>query len=295
MPFDPEKENQLLVSKLNELRKKEYLPADLIELLAQVYPAQITARAAARLTLPAPEQLAPADYQAQGAPLIPRPDLPFDLKQARGLFTQFLDLLRAQSGPMAAAAATVAAQLDAAPEEMIAAFQAYRNVDDAYFQAWASRTEQAPRTMAFLVQAAMAPSLAAASAALDASTPPERIWEHGHCPVCGSLPLIASLQEKEGLRFLTCSYCTAHYRAVRLGCPLCGENDPQKLSFFFSPDAPGFKVHVCATCSMYIKTVDFREFDKPALPLFDDLESLPLDILAHSRGYKRPTASGWGF
>ena len=295
MPFDPEKENTLLESKLRELRKKEYLPADLIDLLASVYTTQIAARAVAKLVLPASNQLAPADIHAQGAPLVSRPDLPFDLDQARDLFNRFLDLLGSQSATLHDAALTIAAHCAEHPEEIIAAFQAYRNMDEAYFQDWAGRTAEAPRTMAFLVQAAMSPSLAAAAEALAVDFPPERIWEHGHCPVCGSQPLLASLEEKEGLRHLTCAYCQTHYRAVRLGCPFCGEKDSEKVSFFHTPDEPSFKVHVCVTCSLYIKTADFRQMDKVALPLFDDLESLPLDMLAQKQGYKRPTPSGWGF
>jgi|GEM_PF-6380437 len=100
MPFDPEKENTLLESKLRELRKKEYLPADLIDLLASVYTTQIAARAAALVDLPAANQLAPADIHAQGAPLVSRPDLPFDLDQARDLFNRFLDLLGSQSATL---------------------------------------------------------------------------------------------------------------------------------------------------------------------------------------------------
>lgn len=295
MLFDQEKENQRLSAKINELKQKDYLPKDLVGLLTEAYALQLAARATAKILLPGPEQLAPPEHQAQGAPLVPRPDLPFDQAQATELFGKFLDLLRAHPGALAEAAALVAERLAAEPGELVAAFQAHRNVDDAYFLAWAERTPLAPKTMSFLIQAAMAPSLAAAADQLAAFLPAERIWEHGHCPVCGSLPLIAALREKEGFRFLSCSYCSAEYRAARLGCPLCGESDFQKLSFFFSPDAPGFKVHVCATCSMYVKTVDFRELDKTALPLFDDLESLPLDILAQSQGYKRPTTSGWGF
>jgi FdhE protein len=295
MLFDQEKENQRLAAKIHELNQKDYLPKDLVELLNAAYSLQVEARAAARVVLPGLEQLAPTEYQSQGAPLIPRPDLPFDQAQATKLFGAFIELLRGRDGALAEAAELVAARIASDPGELVAAFQAYRNVDDAYFNAWAERTQQAPKTMAFLVQASMAPSLAAAADQLAASLPAESIWEHGHCPVCGSLPLIAALREKEGFRYLSCSYCSTEYRAARLGCPLCGEKDYQKLSFFFSPDAPGFKVHVCASCSMYVKTVDFREFDKTALPLFDDLESLPLDILAQSRGFKRPTTSGWGF
>jgi FdhE protein len=60
-------------------------------------------------------------------------------------------------------------------------------------------------------------------------------------------------------------------------------------------EEPGYRVDVCASCKSYIKTIDFREMDRTALPQFDDLDSLALDFVAREQGYIRPTLSAWGF
>ncbi len=149
--------------------------------------------------------------------------------------------------------------------------------------------------VSFLVHASLAPAVEALAAGLAGRIPADRIWTHGHCPVCGSLPLMSSLRDKEGRRFATCSFCLADYRVRRLGCCFCGEEDQNKLVFYDTPDAPGYRIDACEQCKNYIKTADFRALDKASVPSLDDLESLPLDYLAMERGYARPTLSAWGF
>jgi len=295
MPFDQERERNLLRTKVEALRKLDYLPADLLEFVNEIYGVQITARAEARVLLPGEDKLARPELRVQGAPLLSRFDLPFDAEQARALFAGFCKQLQSQSSGLRAAGESIAAHCASHGDECDLAFLAYRNQDEDYFTRWAERTADAPRAMAFLAQSAMTPSLAAASDQLAEVLPAEDIWEHGYCPVCGSLPLIGCLEHTEGGRKLCCSYCLMRYRVVRIGCPFCGEKNFNKISYLHTPEDPSFKVHVCSTCSCYIKTADFRESDFVSLPLFDDLQSLPLDILAQKKGYRRPTPSGWGF
>lgn len=78
-------------------------------------------------------------------------------------------------------------------------------------------------------------------------------------------------------------------------CVFCGERDQAKLPFFTVEEEPGFRVDTCATCKRYIKTIDFRNLDRVAVPLLDDLDSLALDMVATREGYGRATLSGWGF
>jgi FdhE protein len=125
--------------------------------------------------------------------------------------------------------------------------------------------------------------------------PADRTWNQATCPVCGSLALHSQLVGKEGVRMHTCSFCRAAYRTVRLQCPFCQERDAAKLPFFTADEEPGYRVDVCLSCKGYIKTSDFREFDRISLPVLDDLESMALDILAVKRGFFRPTPSAWGF
>jgi FdhE protein len=122
------------------------------------------------------------------------------------------------------------------------------------------------------------------------------VWPHGHCPLCGNPPLIGKLASKEGFRFHTCSLCRLEYRASRLGCPFCQEQESDKLDVFTADTQPDYAVYACRTCKSYIKLADFREYaGRVSLPALDDLESLPLDMLAQQRGFGRLTCSAWGF
>lgn len=293
--MDMDQERKLLQKKVKELKTKEHLPQSLLDLLAQVYDMQIQARARAVVAAPPAGELPAQELRVQGAPLVERSGFPYDPAQARELFSTFLDLAVKGQEPLKAAAQSIAEALEKGEIDLQAAFQGYLDADASICEAWAERTPDAPRTMAFLVQASLMPSLAAAADALAPERDKLPNWLHGHCPTCGSLPLIGCLEEKEGYRHFTCSFCLTDYKTKRIGCPICGEQDFEKLSFYTVEEEPGFRVDVCQSCKRYIKIADFRKLDRRSLPLLDDLSSLALDILAAKKGYGRATLSGWGF
>ena len=109
------------------------------------------------------------------------------------------------------------------------------------------------------------------------------------------MPIMTDLREKEGFRYNICGFCHAEYRVTRLQCPFCLEKDMAKLEYYEAKEEPGLRINTCKTCKMYIKQTDFRDLDRRALPLVDDLESLSLDVAAREKKYKRPTLSAWGF
>ncbi|MEW5771912.1 MAG: formate dehydrogenase accessory protein FdhE [Thermodesulfobacteriota bacterium] len=281
--------------KLTALAGKEYLPKELVNLVAQVARLHLEARRACAVEIPADLKLPDPDLHLQGRALIEPADFPYDAAQARDLFGKALDILERSGGPVAAAGTLVRQDLDAGRLDLGAVFAAYLRQDQEYFAPFAERSPEAPLTLPFLAQAALTPSLEAAAEKLLAERHGERAWEHGHCPVCGRPPLIAELAGKEGVRMLTCSFCHARYRAPRMMCAFCGERDHAKLPFFTVEEEPGYRVDVCSTCKRYIKTIDFRSLDRVPVPLLDDLDSLALDMVASREGYGRPTLSGWGF
>lgn len=293
--MQPDEEKRMLQKKAQELKKKEHLPAELLELLTAVYERQIDARATAAVAAPPAAELADPQRLAQGAPLLERAAFPYDVAQAKELFTDFLELARQQQDPLKSAAKTIADALDNGELDLDAAFKAHLEGDSKILDAWAERTPEAPRAMAFLVQSSLMPSLAAVADALAPERKALGAWQFGHCPTCGSLPLIGALEEKEGHRHFTCSFCQTDYKARRLGCPVCNEQDFEKVSFFIVEEEPGFRVDVCKSCKRYMKVADFRKLDRRSLPLMDDLASLALDILAAQKGYSRATLSAWGF
>jgi len=286
---------QLLESKFSIIRAQEILPEELIALVERVLPLLRQARADAKVELPAHTDCATPEAMFAGSPLLMRQSFPFDLKQALGLVPALLDLLAASGGEAANAAkalreAMASGELD--PEKALRGLAAG---DDTLFSTWRTRLPGSPRALDFLATTAISPSLNAAAEQLAARLPENLPHEHGHCPLCGSLPFISLLRDKEGARFGVCSFCGFEHRVRRIACAYCDEDDQGKLKLFRVAEYPGVRVDVCETCNMYIKTLDYRELDQKLLPALDDMATVALDVLAQQQGYKRPTLSAWGF
>ncbi|WP_243360397.1 formate dehydrogenase accessory protein FdhE [Fundidesulfovibrio terrae] len=290
-----EREDKLAARKFADLRKKPHIPAQLVDLVEQVRSIQSQARGQAVVptVFAGPGSgLASVDQVIQGAPLLARERFSYDAAQAGQLFGRFQELLSGMGGPMAQSAGIVREEGETL---MRAAFDAFMANDSSVFVEFAKRTPNAPRALSFLAQSSLTPSITALAESLSASLPKDRTWDQGTCPICGSLAFHSVLSGKEGVRVNCCSFCRAAYRTVRLQCPYCEERDAAKLPYFTADEEPGYRVDACLSCQGYIKTTDFREFDRPSLPALDDLESMSLDILAMKRGFTRPTASAWGF
>lgn len=295
MEFDMKAAGRRLDKKIGQLRKKSYISVDLIDLLDTVAHIQLDARPEAQFTLPAESDMAPAEAIMQGVPLVGRENFPYDPVQAKELLEKLIDLLKQTGGPLGDGAAVVELAIKSGELSVDELFAKFMEDDHAFFAPWTERMGQAPKTLSFLAFAALSPSIEAAADVLKEKLPATKVPAVGTCPLCGSLPLISSLEEKEGYRHATCSFCRHHYRIKRIACPVCGEDDQKKLTFFTVDEEPGFRVDVCETCKTYIKTIDFRQLDRIAVPVLDDLDSLALDYVAAGQGYKRATLSAWGF
>lgn len=295
MPFDYETEKRRLERKLAALEKKGFLPEGLLDMVGRTARLLLDAQRDARVELPDSAELASAARTALGAPVLPRSEFVYDREQVRRLFGELLDVAGSAGGNLAHAAEIVREALGSGGLDPEQAFAHFLDGDDGWFQEWGARTPGAPRLLSFLAQASLTPSLRATAEAVAAQAKAGEIKNMGHCPVCGSLPYISLLREKEGFRYLCCSFCQSEYRVRRLACPFCGEDNHAHLEYFESPDEPGYRVELCHSCKRYMKTADFRNLDRQYVPGLDDLESLALDILAREQGYSRPTLSAWGF
>lgn len=186
--------------KLEALAGKEYLPKDLVALVGRVARLHLEARPACAVEISAEltAKLTEPDLHVQGRALIEPADFPYDAVQARDLFARTLDILEQAGGPVAAAGALVRQDLTNGTLDLDKVFAAYLRQDQEFFAPFAERSPEAPLTLPFLAQVALAPSLEKVAEALLAAHHGERAWEHGHCPVCGRPPLIAELAGKEG-------------------------------------------------------------------------------------------------
>lgn len=108
------------------------------------------------------------------------------------------------------------------------------------------------------------------------------------CPFCDFLPVVGVLREEaEGARRnLVCGLCLTEWNYLRLVCPSCGERQFDALPVYTAEQFPNARLDVCETCRKYLKTIDATK-DGLAMPLVDDIASLPLDLWAREQGYVR--------
>ena len=294
MPFDAACAAKQLEKKLDVLSQKTVLPASMLALVAATARAQLAAQAAEKVEIQL-GMLEDVERTLRGAPMLARDAFPVEMTSLTALFNDISGFVRANEAHLVEAMDVIVAARQDGSLDLTKAVRQYLAGDDTFFATFGERTPSAPRLLNFLIQAALTPHLAAVGEAVYAHFPADRSWVFGQCPVCASPPLMARLVGKEGARHLTCSFCQVEYRAKRLMCPYCGEEDVKKLEVFSAAEEPGYFVHVCLTCKCYIKTTDFREFDRVSIPVLDDLESLTLDMAARGQGYNRPVLSAWGF
>lgn len=108
------------------------------------------------------------------------------------------------------------------------------------------------------------------------------------CPCCGDRPVVGVLREQgHGAgRLLVCGRCATEWPAPRMVCPSCAAMDVQALPVFRADEWPATRIESCERCRHYLKSIDLT-VDGAALPLVDDLASLPLDLWAAERGLTR--------
>jgi len=116
------------------------------------------------------------------------------------------------------------------------------------------------------------------------------------CPLCSAKPQVAVLRPEGdgGKRFLVCSLCLTEWEFRRILCPSCGEEDYQKLPRYSAEDLAAARVEACDTCEYYLKSVDMT-VDGHAIPLVDEIATVPLDLWAAEHGYTKISLNLMGF
>ncbi len=108
------------------------------------------------------------------------------------------------------------------------------------------------------------------------------------CPFCGAKPAVAVRRTEGdgGKRSLVCSLCSTEWVFRRILCSNCGEEDKEKLPVFAAKEFAHVHVEACDSCGAYIKAVDLT-IDGHAVPLVDEIATLPLNIWAEEHGYSK--------
>lgn len=108
------------------------------------------------------------------------------------------------------------------------------------------------------------------------------------CPLCGGRPLVGVLRsEGDGAKkTLICMLCAHEWNFRRIYCPACGEEREPQMAFYSAPEIAHVRVDVCDTCHTYLKSIDLTKTGL-AVPVVDELATIPLDLWAHEHGYHK--------
>lgn len=119
------------------------------------------------------------------------------------------------------------------------------------------------------------------------------------CPCCSSRPVASITRigaQESGLRYVSCSLCSAQWHMVRIKCVACENTAGIYYESLKSPDdgapAPGaakpdaVQVECCDACGHFLKIVHMEK-DQFVEPHADDLASVSLDLLAAENGRVR--------
>jgi len=106
------------------------------------------------------------------------------------------------------------------------------------------------------------------------------------CPFCSGKPQVGVLRpEGDGAkRSLICSICATEWTYGRIVCPACDEKAVEKLAIYTADQFQHVRVEACDTCRYYIKTVDLTK-NGLAVPVVDELATIPLNLWANEHGY----------
>jgi FdhE protein len=85
---------------------------------------------------------------------------------------------------------------------------------------------------------------------------------------------------------LICSFCSTEWPFPRATCPACGETRADALAVYTTPQFEHARVEVCDTCKQYLKSIDLTK-DGNAVPVVDELATLPLDLWANRSEYHK--------
>jgi FdhE protein len=263
-------------------RRPAYRP--LLDYYQRVFAAQIAAGQSIQIPPPTVAD-GQADVRRQGGfALLSLTDFPLDMAACAALLRELCTILAATRPENAAAATALAAALESGERDAAPLFRAILAETDAVVADAAEEIGLAPELLAALLYQSMQPSLRhtgiQAAALLPADAPPHA----GHCPVCGSDPVI-SVIDADGNRTVYCGFCWHRWPMRRVACAHCGDAADGNREYLYDPAEKEYRVDVCKICRRYVKTIDLRHLPRPLYPPLEQVATLHLDMLAKEKGF----------
>lgn len=156
----------------------------------------------------------------------------------------------------------------------------------------AAQTGLPPDAAATVAQLMSRPILLEAARRAAPAVPPD--WQNGYCPLCGDWPAVVEQRGLERRRVLRCGRCATGWHRPVLRCPFCDERDHRRQGSLV-PDEGGelVRVETCDSCLGYLRSTTTLRARPPWALWLDDLRTLPLELAALDRGFRRPERAAW--
>lgn len=217
-------------------------------------------------------------------PLIEIKEFVYDPIESADLFIGICRLAKEANPKLAGSAEVLLNAVDSnfKPDTL---FSGLLNGNEALFENISAAHKIEKQVLGFITYNSLKPSLCACADQLSAYLNKNEPWLKGYCPVCGSAPILSSL-EGEGARSLICSFCWHGWSVKRVFCPFCDTSDNKHLHYLFSEEEKDVRVDLCDNCKKYLKAIDTRQAARLIYPPLEQVTTLHLDIKAQEEGYE---------
>ena len=171
-------------------------------------------------------------------------------------------------------------------------FEAPEEGENSPTDSWAKDLQVSPSNASFLMSLVSRVILERRNKEITAALG-ELEWEKGYCPICGTFPSIAFIEEQGGKRFLHCSSCGHYWRFTRVLCPYCENEAPEGMDYFYVENKTQESAFICDKCKKYLVTLYragslfARDMDVSAISL------IHLDMIMQEKGYEPMAGCAW--
>ena len=258
--------------------------ADMLDFYGRIFVAQEESRSRLQIEpLQIPDDVLTIKSREK-FPLIKIKDFAYDRVESAGLLVTICKLAAKANPQLAASAKNLLTAIDAdlRPKNL---FDALLKGNEATFENIAENLQVEKQILGLITYHSLRPSICTVAVQLAAYLKKDEPWLKGHCPICGSAPIL-SILEGEGARSLICSFCWHQWSAKRIYCPFCDNSNDKDLYYIYAEEEKDLRVDLCNKCKKYLKTIDSRQTNRLIYPPLEQVSTLHLDMKAREEGFK---------
>jgi len=208
----------------------------------------------------------PVERLGKGIPLFDKNLLPLDVHAVKKLYDRLVDVTEKHRGGWVSGLSKV---LSGSIPEVTHLLREVLNMNALSLETICKKEEVDPKGAEFLLRLALKPSLrrlSRISGEIDLGS-----WSSGHCPICGSIPVLSVFTKDKSERWLFCSLCDTPWKFPQSRCPFCGNDNRKNMRYSYAEEYEAFRVAMCTHCRQGIKTIYSDGSVNDIIPLLEDL------------------------